>query len=171
MLALLALGVRGSWASEEVPYDVAQPIQTDGGIYIVHVAYTSNNGTCCPAVVSTCRPNAVMTDSGAQNRNAAYLAGITVTATSKAPSDLPDWMCDTLDVQMDLSRIQSHEREFGEEGLRDLVAKTVACLRENAWRCGGHLRILRLHITGAPWFRKLEGTFPITEYRAQWVHE
>jgi hypothetical protein len=164
--ALVFAGLRVAQASEEVFYEVAQPVESAAGIEIVHTTYASYGSTCCLPVLYTCRANSLATDSGVQNRNLANLIGIAVTVKGNTRPDLPDWMCDTLDVQLDLGAVAAHEPRYGSKGIEEIVQRTIACIRENAGICNNELKILRLHVTGPEKFRKLGKTYSVTRYRA-----
>jgi hypothetical protein len=166
-VALVMAAATVAQASEEAFYEVAQPVESEAGIEVVHVTYAGYSSICCPPVLYTCRANALITDSGTQNRNLANLLGMRVTVVGNTRPDLPDYMCDTLDVKLDLSAVAVHEHRYSSKSIEAIVRTTIACMRENAGIYKDRLKIMRLHITGAEKFRKLGGTFAVTSYRAK----
>ena len=165
-LTLVVISTSLSQASEEGFFEVAQPVETAGGFAVVHVTYASYTSVCCPSVLYTCRANTLGTDSGVQNRNLANRLGMRVTVAGNKLAELPDYMCDTLDVRLDLSGIAAHEKRYGTKGIDQIVKETVECIRENAGTCRPILKVLRLHVIGPERFRHLGGVFPVTAYRA-----
>jgi len=163
-VASLVLVGTGAQASEELFFQVAQPVISDNGVLIVHVPYASNNGSCCPAVAYTCRANTIDRDTRIQNRNAANLLGIAIVPTPHVPPDMPDWMCDTLDVMLDLTRM--NRAVYDPTTTRQVIEKTEDCMRENAWTCDSHLRILRIEVKGPTQYRRLGGTFKVVRFLA-----
>ena len=161
LLALLVLSLllipRAVLASEELVFEVAQPVWTEEGVSIMHTTYAGYGGDWCSAVEFTCRANAVVSDQGVENRNAANRMGLYVDVRRMSKPET-NWIVDTLDVALNVRRGLAHDEE-GADGARMVIEKTVACLLENASNCLNPGAVMRLRVVGSAAFRNLGGTF------------
>jgi hypothetical protein len=166
--AIVLIGVMLLWAlpahaSQEGTIESTQPIVTENFIRPCTVTYIWSGMVHIvgSSVAKTCSPDYIETDNGVQNRNAANLAGFTVTVASSDSSWHPLYG-DTLRVTLDVSSIGEQEqvKQIGSMfSANDLVEATVQCVQDNAGRGVPVAKHLDLRVVGSRRYAKLSRVY------------